>query len=73
VATVAAVADDRLLRQTPPRGPLDLTRQDLQAYLTTSGPTANGVGLPRFVRFLAASGRLDDDLADEPGAYLRRT
>jgi hypothetical protein len=72
VATVAAFMDDHLLGQTPPRGLLDLTRQDLRAYLTTTGRTANRVSFRRFVRFLSATGRLDYDLADDLAAYLRR-
>jgi hypothetical protein len=64
--------DDHLLGQTPPRGLLDLTRQDLRAYLTTTGRAANRVSFRRFVRFLSATGRLDYDLADDLAAYLRR-
>jgi hypothetical protein len=72
VATVAAFMDDYLLGQTPPRGLLDLTREDLRAYLTTTGRTANRVSFRRFVRFLTETGRLDYDLADDLAAYLRR-
>jgi hypothetical protein len=72
VAAVAAFMDDHLLGQTPPRGLLDLTRQDLRAYLTTTGRAANRVSFRRFVRFLSATGRLDYDLADDLAAYLRR-
>src|SRR5262249_56441501 len=69
---VAAFLDDYLLGQTPPRGLLDLTRQDLRAYLTTTGRTANRVSFRRFVRFLTATGRLDYDLGRDLPAYLRR-
>src|SRR4029079_9675777 len=72
VATVTAFADDYLRAQTPPKGLLDLTRQDLSAYLTTTGRTANRVSFRRFVRFLTTTGRLDYDLADDLAAYLRR-
>ncbi len=72
VATVTAFVDDYLLDQTPPRGLLDLTRQDLHAYLTTTGRTANRVSFRRFVRFLTSTGRLDDDLSDDLAADLRR-
>jgi hypothetical protein len=72
VDTVTAFLDAYLLGQTPPRGLLDLTRQDLRAYLTTTGRTANRVSFRRFVRFLTATGRLDYDLADDLSAYLRR-
>lgn len=71
VAAVAAFADAYLLDQAPPRGLLDLTRQDLHAYLTTTGRTANRVSFRRFVRFLAVTGRLDYDLAAELTEYLR--
>jgi hypothetical protein len=44
--------------------------------MTTAGrPTghaANRVSFRRFVRFLATTGRLDYDLADDLAAYLRR-
>ena len=72
VATVTAFVDDYLLAQAPPKGLLDLTRQDLRAYLTTTGRTANRVSFRRFVRFLTATGRVDYDLADDLAAYLRR-
>jgi hypothetical protein len=73
VATVTAFVDASLLGQTPPRGLLELTRQDLHAYLSTTGRTANRVSFRRFVRFLTATDRLDYDLADDLAAYLRLT
>ena len=63
MATVTAFVDDYLLAQTPPKGLLDLTRQDLRAYLMTTGRTANRVSFRRFVRFLTATSRVDYDLA----------
>ena len=71
VATIAAFADDYLLGQTPPRGLLALTPQDVHAYLSTTGRTANRVSFRRFTRFLAATGRLDYDVAAELTAALR--
>jgi hypothetical protein len=73
VAAVTAFVDASLLGQTPPRGLLERTRQDLHAYLSTTGRTANRVSFRRFVRFLTATDRLDYDLADDLAAYLRLT
>ena len=71
VATIAAFTQEALLNQEPPRGVLDLTRQDLQAYLATTGRTANRVSFRRWVRFLAETGRLDPEVATELASYLR--
>jgi hypothetical protein len=71
VATIAAFTDAALLSQEPPRGVLDLTRQDLQAYLRTAGRTANRVSFRRWVRFLAETGRLDPEVAAELAKDLR--
>jgi hypothetical protein len=71
VATIAAFTHEALLNQEPPRGVLDLSRQDLQAYLTTRGRTANRVSFRRWVRFLAETGRLDPEVATELANSLR--
>ncbi len=71
MATIAAFADAALLNQEPPRGVLDLTRQDLQTYLTTIGRSANRVSFRRWLRFLAETGRLDPEVAAELAADPR--
>jgi hypothetical protein len=60
-----------LLAQEPPRGLLDLSSTDLQRYLTTGGAAANRVSFRRFVRFLAATGRVDPDQAADLSDFLR--
>jgi hypothetical protein len=71
VATIAAFTHAALLNQEPPRGVLDLTRQDLRTYLTTIGRGANRVSFRRWVRFLDETGRLDPEVAAELAADLR--
>ncbi len=71
-ATIATFADDYLLKQEPPRGLLELNRPDLESYLTGAGGVANRVSFRRFVRFLHATGRLDDEVATDLASYLKR-
>ena len=71
VQAVEDFARSYLLAQEPPRGLLDLSRTDLQRYLTTGGATANRVSFRRFVRFLSTTGRLDPDQAADLSDFLR--
>ncbi len=68
---IARFAQTTLTAQEPPRGLLDLTVADVQAYLTARGASANVVSVKRFVRFLAATGRLDDERAEALHEYLK--
>jgi hypothetical protein len=68
---VEAFARTHLLGQEPPRGLLDLSREDLRGYLSAGGATANPVSFRRFVRFLAATGRLDPGRAAELSDALK--
>ncbi len=61
-----------LLEQEPPRSLLDLSLDDLDAYLTAPGHAAHRVSLRRFVRFLRDTGRLDyGGATQEMEEYLR--
>lgn len=71
-ATIAAFADDYLLKQEPPRGLLELRQPDLESYLIGAGRVANRVSFRRFVRFLHATGRLDHGVATNLASYLKR-
>ncbi len=64
VGNMAHFAQSVLATQEPPRGLLDLTRADVPAYHARSGPKGNAVSFKRFVQFLAATGRMDYDLAE---------
>lgn len=72
VQTIATFAGDYLLAQEPPRGLLDLSRDDLQEYLRTAGAAANRVSFRRFVRFLTGTARLDPAAAADLAAVLKR-
>ena len=67
---IAAFADDMLLAQDPPRGLLDLTLDDVQAYLRQSRKP-NVVSFKRFVQFLGVTGRIDYDEAAKIRDYLK--
>ncbi len=71
VGNMAHFAQSVLAAQEPPRGLLDLTPADVPAYLARSSPKANAVSFKRFVQFLAATGRMDDDLAEALRADLK--
>ncbi|HEV7216166.1 MAG TPA: hypothetical protein VGP33_13710 [Chloroflexota bacterium] len=72
VATMAAFADNYLLRKEPPSALLELRRADLESYLTGAGRPANRVSFRRFARFLYATGRLDYEVATDLASYLKR-
>ncbi len=67
---IAGFANDVLLAQDPPRGLLDLTLEDVQAYLRQS-KKPNAVSFKRFVQFLGVSGRIDYDEAEKIRDYLK--
>ena len=57
---IEAFAQTYLLTQNPPRGLLDITLTDVQAYLSTTETTTS---FKRFVRFLTETGRMDYEQA----------
>jgi hypothetical protein len=61
--TVTAFAEEYLLREAPPRGLVEFTAADLQAYVPVAGRRAERTSFQRFVRFLMATGRRDYDVA----------
>lgn len=67
---IAGFANDVLLAQAPPRGLLDLSLEDVQAYLRQSRKP-NLVSFKRFVQFLGVSGRMDYDEAEKIRDYLK--
>lgn len=70
VATIEAFAG-YLLAQDPARGLLDMTEDDVRAYLTGAGKGANLVSFKRFVRFLLDTGRMEYDRAEDLNDWLR--
>lgn len=72
VETVTAFAEAYLLRQAPPRGLVDFTAADLQAYMAMAGRDADPTSFQRFVRFLLATSRLDYAVAAELRDDLKR-
>lgn len=70
VRTLAAFAEDGLLRREPPRGLLALTPADLRAYLRADGAAANRVSFRRFIRFLAQTNRASSAAAATLAAVL---
>jgi hypothetical protein len=67
-ANIAAFAEGYLLAQHPPRGPLDLTIDDLRSYLDRADLSAAArktlvTSFKRFIRFLFDTNRMDNDTA----------
>ncbi len=58
---IEAFAQTYLLTQNPPRGLLDITLTDVQAYLRTTETATTS--FKRFVRFLTETGRMDYEQA----------
>ncbi|HWE63685.1 MAG TPA: hypothetical protein VHB98_18375 [Chloroflexota bacterium] len=65
VSTIATFADRYLLASEPPRGLIELTPGDVQAYLDGAGKDANRVSFKRFARFLYNTYRIDPVMARE--------
>lgn len=69
--TIDDFAQTYLLAQEPPRGLLDTTLTDVQAYLRTAGNKTTTTSFKRFVRFLAETGRMDYEQAEPLRNFLR--
>lgn len=61
VAILRALADDRMLRDSPPRGLIEVSPVDIRGGL--AGSQADARSVTRFVQFLAETGRVDRDAA----------
>ncbi|MEO8973790.1 MAG: hypothetical protein ABI406_19555 [Ktedonobacteraceae bacterium] len=61
VGTIDTFARTCLLAQNPPRGLLETTLADVQAYLSTPTDSTTKTSFKRFVRFLDETGRMDYD------------
>jgi hypothetical protein len=59
VATIESFAQIALLSQVPPRTLLEMTPEEMQTYLHTSGSGANSTSFKRFVRFLLETERME--------------
>lgn len=70
---IEAFAQSYLLEQEPPRRLLDMTAEDMQAYLRTAGNKTTTTSFKRFVRFLADTGRMDYEQAEPLQDFLKRT
>jgi len=62
--TIETFAQTSLLAQDSPRGLLDTTLADVQAYLHTSGNKTATTSFKRFIRFLLDTGRMDYEQAE---------
>jgi hypothetical protein len=60
-----------LLAQDTPRGLLDMTLANVQAYLDTAGNKANTTSFKRFVRFLIETGRVEYEQAAPMRDFLQ--
>src|SRR5207247_455177 len=56
---LATFAQSYLLEQNPPRGLIDITQRDLEAYIGAKTQQVNPTSFKRFVRFLRDSGRMN--------------
>ncbi len=63
-------AQEHLLLQSPPRGLLEMTVRDVEAYLQSKKP--NLVSFKRFARFLRDTMRMDYEQAEDLLDYLKR-
>lgn len=72
VSAIRAFAHDVLLRRAPPRGLLEMTPAELQAYLHETRTTTAVTSFTRFVRFLAETGRMDDERAEALRQVLKQ-
>ncbi len=57
--TIEAFTETMLVSQVPPRGLLDTSPSDVQAYLYTAGTKTSVTSFKRFARFLEESGRME--------------
>jgi hypothetical protein len=69
---LATFAQSYLLEQNPPRGLIDITQRDLEAYIGTKTQQVNPTSFKRFVRFLRDSGRMNWGDADDFLDFLKR-
>jgi hypothetical protein len=65
-------ADDFLLKRKPPRGLLELTVDDIQAYKKTQKGKINTVSFKRFAQFLRDTRRINYEQAEAILAFLKR-
>jgi hypothetical protein len=68
VSNIETFAEKQLLRQSRPRGLLDLTTEDIQGYLKAGG---NPVSIKRFVQFLRNTARMEFEKAEDLLAMLK--
>lgn len=73
VGTIEAFAQAVLLKQDPPRGLLEMTAADLQAYLREASRKPTATSFKRFVRFLAETGRREDEHLEAFRQVLKQT
>jgi hypothetical protein len=71
IDNVSDFAYDFLLSQEPPGLLLDVTRQDIETFISETGEV-NLVSFKRFVRFLRDTDRMDWDQAQDLLDYLKR-
>lgn len=71
VGNIDAFARTCLLAQDPPRGLLDMTLADVQAYLNTPTDATTKTSFKRFVRFLDETGRMEYDQVAPLGDFLK--
>jgi hypothetical protein len=73
VGTIKAFAQAMLVKQDPPRGVLEMTAADLQAYLREASTKTTATSFKRFVRFLAETGRMEDEQTEALRQILKQT
>jgi hypothetical protein len=59
VENIQTFAQTALLDQDPPRGLLEITQAELQAYLHAAKEKSTPTSFKRFIRFLAETGRVE--------------
>lgn len=57
--TIEAFTETMLVSQVPPRGLLDTSLSDVQAYLHVAGTKTSTTSFKRFARFLEETGRME--------------
>jgi hypothetical protein len=72
VRTIEAFAQAVLVSQDPPRGLLELTPADLQAYLRATRTKTTATSFKRFVRFLVETGRMEDEQTEALRQVLKQ-
>jgi hypothetical protein len=70
-STIQRFAATVLVSQTPPRGLLDITPNEIETYLQMTGVKTAKTSFKRFVRFLAETGRMEYGQTEELRQILK--